>query len=82
MKEQNLINFYRVQGEAQQGWPAKFMGKRFIYYLFYLFLITQARLCFRMMAVIYTDVGQPLECFSQISRQPSLVTVLNYAPSS
>ena len=37
-------------------------------------LITQARLSFRMMAVIYTDVCLHLECLPQVSRQPSLVS--------
>ena len=46
------------------------------YYLFIILLfilITQASLCFCMMAVIYTDVGLHLECLPQISRQPFLV---------
>ena len=48
----------------------------FLFYYYLFILITQARLCFRMMAVIYTDVGLYLKCLPQISRQP------NYAPSS
>ena len=36
--------------------------------LFLFVLITQARLCFRVMAVTYTDVGLNLKCLPQISR--------------
>ena len=46
----------------------------FILLFFYLFIsITQARLRFHMMAVIYTDMGLNLECLPQISRQPYLM---------
>ena len=42
---------------------------RYLVLLLFLFvLITQARLCFRVMAVTYTDVDLNLKCLPQISR--------------
>ena len=41
---------------------------RFLVLLFLFVLITQARLCFRVMAVTYTDVDLNLKCLPQISR--------------
>ena len=76
-KENETVNYYQQIIKVKLTLSTYDYSKSFHYNsrnVVFIYFDQEARLCFRIMAVIYTDMCLHLECLPQISRQPTHVS--------